>query len=254
MKSGRERIVFALVALAIMAAGAGWLTYLRVNQRLGAPGVRWVSESGGLRGRIELPEEVLGFKSTNVAPSKLELDVLPQDTSLARRLYRSPDGKTEILLGVVLMGTDRTSIHKPEYCLTSQGWQIVGTETIAMNLDQPHRYALPVKQFTTSRFVRLADGRQVKWGGVYLFWFVAEGRLTASHWGRVGWLTWDLLRKGTLPRWAYVSAFVACPPGQEARAAAEAQRFLQVAVPQFQVTTGPPSTGVAVVPAGGSPQ
>jgi hypothetical protein len=239
MNPSRARMLVAASALAIMTAGAGWLGHLRTNQRLGEPGVRWVSDGGGLRGRLELPERVLDFTSTNVEPSDLEKQVLPKDTSLGRRLYRSADGKVEILLGVVLMGTDRTSIHKPEYCLTSQGWQIVGAETVSMTLDQPHRYALPVRQFTTSRVARLTDGRQVKWGGVYLFWFVADGRLTASHWGRVGWLTWDLFRKGVLPRWAYVSAFVACPPGQEAAAAEKARRFLQAAVPQFQLTAGP---------------
>jgi hypothetical protein len=235
----RAQLIVGVATLAIMASGAGWLAHLKASQRLGEPGVKWSPDGAGLRGPIALPERVLDFTSTNVEPSKLEWDVLPKDTSLGRRLYRSADGAVEILLGVVLMGTDRTSIHKPEYCLTSQGWQIVATETVAMTLEKPHRYTLPVRQFTTSRLARLADGRQVRWGGVYLFWFVADGRLTASHWGRVGWLTWDLFRKGVLPRWAYVSAFVACPPGQEVRAAEHARRFLQAAVPLFQVTTGP---------------
>ncbi len=240
----RPRLLLAVAALFIMGAGAGWLGHLRTNQRLGQPGVRWAPEEGRLRGRIDLPEQVAGFTSTNVEPSQLERDVLPADTSLARRLYRSADGTVEILLGVVLMGTDRTSIHKPEYCLTSQGWQIVGAETVSMTVDQPHRYTLPVRQFTTSRLARTPDGRQFKWSGVYLFWFVADGRLTASHWGRVGWLTWDLLRSGVLPRWAYISAFVTCPPGRERQAAEQARAFLQQVVPQFQLTTGPrPDTG-----------
>lgn len=227
-----------VAALAIMALTAGAVARLKYHQRLGEPGVRWTPTGEGLRGRLELPERVGEYVSTNVEPSALEWEVLPKDTSLARRLYRAPDG-FEVLLGVVLMGTDRTSIHKPEYCLTSQGWQIVGRATTSLTLDRPHSHTLPVRQFTTRRLGQLPDGRQARWSGVYLFWFVADGRLTASHWGRVGWLAWDLIRRGVMPRWAYVSAFVVCPPGQEEGAAARAREFLRAAVPEFQKTAGP---------------
>jgi EpsI family protein len=230
--------IIGAAGLAITAAVAAAVGHLKYHQRLGTPGVRWVAEGAGLRGRIELPERVLDYVSTNVEPSALEWEVLPKDTSLARRLYRAPDG-FEVLLGVVLMGTDRTSIHKPEYCLTSQGWQIVGRATSRLSLDRPHPYTLPVRQFVTRRLGQLPDGRQARWSGVYLFWFVADGRLTASHWGRVGWLAWDLIRHGVMPRWAYVSAFVGCPPGQEESAAARAREFLRAAVPEFQRTVGP---------------
>lgn len=227
-----------VAALALMALTAGAVAHLKYHQRLGEPGVRWTPMGEGLRGRVELPERVGEYVSTNVEPSALEWEVLPKDTSLARRLYRGPDG-FEVLLGVVLMGTDRTSIHKPEYCLTSQGWQIVERTTTSLSLDRPHPYTLPVRQFVTRRLGQLPDGRPTRWSGVYLFWFVAEDRLTASHWGRVGWLAWDLIRRGVMPRWAYVSAFVVCPPGQEEQAAARAREFLRAAVPEFQQTTGP---------------
>lgn len=236
----RLRAIIVGGSLAVIAAAGGFLLHLKAHQRLGEPGIRCSPTTNGLRMTIALPDNIAGYTSTNVEPSDLERQVLPADTSLARRLYRSADGTIEILLGVVMMGTDRTSIHKPEYCLTSQGWQIVGRETVSMTIDQPQPYTLPVRQFTTSRLARLADGRQAQWSGVYLFWFVADGRLTASHWGRVGWLTWDLLRKGVLPRWAYVSAFVACQPGQEERASAMGREFLRTVVPQFQLTTGAP--------------
>jgi hypothetical protein len=233
----RGKLIVAILALAIMAGGAGTLARLKAAQRLGAPGVKHTPTGEGLRVRIELPERVLDYVSTNVEPSKLEVDMLPKDTSFGRRVYRAPDG-FEILLAAVLMGTDRTSIHKPEYCLTSQGWQIVGQETVELPMERPRPYALPVREFKTSRLVQLPDGRQQKWSGLYLFWFVADEHLTASHWARVGWITRDLLQKGVLPRWAYVSAFVVCAPGQEAQAAGRVRQFLAAAVPEFQTATG----------------
>ncbi len=234
----RTHTLLAGAGLAIIGAVAAAVGHLKYHQKLGEPGVRWVATGEGLRGRIELPERVGDYYgSTNIEPSAIELEVLPGDTTLARRLYRAPDG-FEVLLGVVLMGTDRTSIHKPEYCLTSQGWQIVSRRTSRLALERPHPYELPVREFVTRRWGQLPDGRTARWSGVYLFWFVAEGRLTASHWGRVGWLAWDLVRRGVMPRWAYVSAFVVCPPGEEERAAARAREFLRGAVPLFQTTAG----------------
>jgi hypothetical protein len=139
------------------------------------------------------------------------------------------------------MGTDRTSIHKPEYCLTSQGWQIVGRETAAIPMDRPEPYDLPVRVFTTRRLAQAAGGGGVSWGGAYLFWFVAEHHLTASHWARVGLISWDLVRRGVLPRWAYVSVFVACRPGGEPEAIRRAEAFITAAAPEFQRTRGPAS-------------
>lgn len=233
----RLRLTVGIAGITLIVAGAGMLLDLKGRQRLGEPGVRCVAGEG-LRVTIQLPERVGEYVSTNVEPTKLELDTLPKDTSFGRRLYRAPDG-FEVLLSVVMMGTDRTSIHKPEYCLTSQGWQILDQETIAIPMERPHRYALAVRKFTAGRLVQEPGGQQVRQGGLYLFWFVSQDHLTASHWGRVGWLTWDLVRYGLLPRWAYVSAFVGCPAGQEARAAERAERFLEAAVPEFQKTAGP---------------
>lgn len=227
-----------LVALSLMAAGAGLLLHLKTTQRLGEPGVKWLPRDNDLRLDIQLPERVLEYDSRRIEPGPQEYEVLPKDTSLARRLYQAP-GQFSILLGVVLMGTDRTSIHKPEFCLPAQGWQIVAKETLRLPLERPEAYELPVGKFVTRRLAPLPGGGHVTLSGVYLFWFVAEDRITASHWGRMGWITWDLLRRGVLPRWAYLSVFVECPTGQEAAATAQVERFLAAAVPEFQRTTGP---------------
>jgi len=51
------------------------------------------------------------------------VDTLPRDTSFGQRRYRSPDGAVT-QVNVVLMGSDRTSMHKPQFCLEGAGWQI----------------------------------------------------------------------------------------------------------------------------------
>jgi hypothetical protein len=150
-------------------------------------------------------------------------------------LYAAPDG-FQATLGVVLMGTDRTSIHKPEFCLTSQGWQIVRRERAELPLATPPGSLLPVQRFTVSYVMVSRSGNVTHVSGVFVFWFVAEDRVTASHQARVGQMAWDLLRTGVLPRWAYVTCFTTCAPGHEEAAYERLKRFLAAAVPAFQTS------------------
>lgn len=237
-----RNLLVALLAVGLMAGGAGLLVRLRNSQRLGEPGLRVMAEEGSSRVRIVLPERVLDFGSTNIEPTETELAFLPKDTSFAKRLYAAPDG-FQAAVNVVLMGTDRTSIHKPEYCLTSQGWRILGRETTSLRIPRPHPYDLPVRRFTlgsTEAPPAEAPGRRY---GVFVFWFVADAKVTASHLGRMGHITWDLLRTGVLPRWAYVSAFSTCALGDEDATYDRLQAFLQAAVPEFQTAVLPPASG-----------
>ena len=50
----------------------------------------------------------------------------------------------------------------------------------------------------------------------------------------------SLLRTGTMDRWAYVSCFGVCPPGQEELLWQRLRDFLVDAVPQFQETNAIP--------------
>lgn len=228
---------FALFVLAVgvIAAGGGLLRRLKAAQRLGAPGIKVSAVPGSDRLRIDLPERVQLFRSTNVEPTQAELETLPRDTTIAKRLYRAPDG-FQVLVNVVMMGSDRTSIHKPEFCLTGQGWQIVRRDRGTVPVHRPHRYDLPIQRYTTAVELQDEAGQRVSRRGVFVFWFVAEDKLTASHWVRVGWITRELLRRGVLPRWAYVACFAVCLPGQEEATFDRMTQFLAAAVPEFQTT------------------
>ncbi|MCX8108417.1 MAG: EpsI family protein, partial [Verrucomicrobiae bacterium] len=127
-------------------------------------------------------------------------------------------------------------IHKPEFCLTSQGWRIVGRETESIPLDDIPGYELPVRKFTANFVGTDSSGRLVRGSGVYVFWFVADQRVAADHFDRIKQMTWDLLRTGTLPRWAYVSCFATCAPGAEQKTYDRMRRFLSAAVPMFQTS------------------
>ena len=78
----------------------------------------------------------------------VERNSLPQDTTLGKRLYHFEDG-FEVLSSVVLMGNDRTSLHKPEICILVQGWNIDSTEVEQVKMTQPFAYDLPVTKLNT---------------------------------------------------------------------------------------------------------
>ena len=91
---------------------------------------------------------MLDYTSEAVEVDKATLGWLPQDTSFGQRLYRAPDG-FEASVNVVLMGSDRTSLHKTEFCLEGQGWRIdrgASRET-TVHMDRPYPYDLPVMKF-----------------------------------------------------------------------------------------------------------
>ena len=254
----RQQTLALLFGLALIG-GTGWfLSRLQGLQRLGEPGV--IVGSTPLHGTngvivatnsVELPAAVLDYTSEPLPVTQLELGWLPPDTTYGRRRYRGPNGffgtnQFWLDLNVVLMRSDRTSIHQPEYCLRGQGFEIQKSEQGTVPILRPHPYALPVTKLTAAdqRRYRLADGREVGLRGLYVYWFVADDQLTANHWTRMWWMGRDLMRSGVLQRWAYVSCFAVCLPGQEDATYARMQEFIAASVPEFQRAAGP-SDGLA---------
>lgn len=228
------KILIFVIVLALIGGGAAALTWLKQNQKLGEPGIRAVAVPGSVRMDFDLPAQVLDFTSKKEAQDQTVLNTLPQDTSYAQRLYTATNGFW-VNANIILMGTDRTSIHKPEFCLPGQGWQIDQKETTNISIPGQYPYQLQVAKWTISNFMQDADGRKQKISGLYVFWFVAKNEQTSSHEQRIWWLTRDLLTTGILQRWAYVSYFAICLPGQEAATFHEMKRLIAASVPEFQL-------------------
>lgn len=235
MKSGK--ILIFVVVLALIGGGAGALTWLKQNQRLGEPGIRATAVPGSIKMDFDLPAQVLDFTSKKETQDPTVLDTLPKDTSYAQRLYTATNGFW-VNANIILMGTDRTSIHKPEFCLPGQGWQINQKTNVEITIPGTHPYALRVAKWTISNVLRGADGQKQGVSGLYVFWFVAKNEQTVDHEQRIWWLTRDLLTTGVLQRWAYVSYFTICAPGQEDAAFDEIKNLIAASVPEFQL---PPS-------------
>lgn len=233
-----QKWIILSVALILIAGTAGALGWLRTHQKLGRPGLKTESIPDSVQVRILLPERVLDFTSTNVVETKDVLDFLPPDTSFAERLYTAPDD-FRIQNTIILMGGDRTSIHNADYCLGGQGF--TGKEKFVENISiggsQP--YTLSVAKWNIRGVFQQPNGTKAEVHGVYVFWFVADGEETPDNHQRMWWQGRDLLRTGVLQRWAYVSCFSVCAPGQEDVTFERMKNFIAHSVPEYQA----PPTG-----------
>ena len=216
-----------------------------VPQKLGRPGVKAAEVPGSARMEIYLPEHVLGFASTNRELDAKSMEMLPADTSVGEKVYFKP-GKMPFVSSVVLMGTDRTSIHKAEYCLQGQGLHIDGITKETIRMTQPQAYDLPVIKLVASGS-QMIDGKTITKKCVYVYWYVADGALSNDRSGmeRMWAMTQKLLFTGVLQRWAYVRFYAFCDPGQEDATYDEIKRIVGEAVPQFQLTPSPANATVA---------
>ena len=222
-----------LVALALMAGTAGALVRLKKHPRLGQPGIKAAPIPGEVAMKIELPERVLDFTSTNVPEPAVVLGYLPPDSSYAERHYQSPDG-FNVTGTLVLMGTDRTSIHNADYCLRGVGLNPGEKKVVNLSIGGATPYQLPVSEWKVSGVFPQPNGTQARVSGVYVFWFVADGEETPGHWQMMKRFALNLLRTGVLQRWTYVSYFAECEPGQEDAAFARLEKLIVASVPEFQ--------------------
>ena len=239
----RQMLMPSVLALLIIGGAAGLLSHVSTRLRLAPPGVKTHSLPGSVRLQADLPEQVLDYNSELLKTDDATFNTLPKDTSFGQRRYKGADGFV-LDLRVVLMGRDRTSMHRPQMCLTGQGWHINDSASAqtSVRVEQPFAYDLPLVELATSKAF-VVDGREQMWGGVYVYWYVADDALSASALGmqRMWWMANKLLRTGVLQRWAYVSCFAACPPGQEAATFERMKQFISAAAPQFQLYPQPGS-------------
>jgi Protein of unknown function (DUF3485) len=233
----KKQWLILLIVMALIAGTAGALAWFKKYQKLGEPGIKAVAIPGSVKMTFDLPALVPDFISTNVPEDKTVVDTLPDDTSFAQRRYIAPDGFW-VNANIVLMGMDRTSIHKPEFCLPGQGWRIDQKTIINIPIAGVRPYQLSVAKWVITNFLPNSNGQKQEVRGLYVFWFVSHNEETTSHWQRLWWLTRDLLHTGVLQRWAYISYFAVCEPGQEDAAFERVKKLIAASVPEFQLPPG----------------
>ena len=240
----RNKLILALITVLMIAGTAGVIAKFKSIQRLGEPGVKTRPIPGSQNLEVVLPERVLNYTSEFLPVDSIVTNVLPRDTSYGHCRYTSTDSNFAAQVNVVLMGSDRTSLHKPQFCLTGAGWAINKTEVDKIRMEKPFAYDLPVIKLTVSGQFNV-EGRQVIAHGVYVYWYVADNTLSAAPSGadRMWSIARDLVTTGVLQRWAYISYFSYGPPGTEAELYERQKKLIIASVPEFQLA---PKAGTQV--------
>jgi hypothetical protein len=237
-------IVFG-VALGMMAVGAELLERSARKTALETPGVRVsavaIYDEDGKQISTEsvvFPKQLPGLTDSPMSMTATEVAMLPRDTTFGRHGYLSGDLQTEAT--VVLMGTDRASIHRPQWCLTGAGWAIDRVTRDEISMSRPYSYRLPVNKLFLSRG---SQGHSI--GGVYVYWYVSKDKITAKQLGRLWSATWTALTKGVRERWAYISYFTPCPMDKEQETFEQMEKVIAESAPTFQLVAGPRQEGQA---------
>lgn len=242
----RTKTILTIATVLLIGSAAVVLAKYKSIQRLGEPGVKTRPIPGSHNVEVVLPEQVLDFTSEWITQNEIVTNTLPKDTCYGQRRYLSADKNFSVTANVVLMGEDRTSMHKPQFCLTGAGWTINSTEVTTIPITQPVPYELPVIKLKLSgTFTQ--DGSPVQAGGVYVYWYVADNAMSADPEGKKQmWsMARTLLTTGVLERWAYITFFTPCPPGQEEATYERMKPLIAAAVPEFQLVHGQPKAEIS---------
>jgi hypothetical protein len=194
---------------------------------------------------MHLPSRVGDFIGYDQEISEGERTILPADTQFARKRYQNLDGD-EIIASIVLSGTEKRSIHRPEICLPAQGWQNTGSQRISIPLKSGRD--IEVTALNIMRPISVNPQKTINIRGYYLYWFVGDRMTTPSHFKRVFHTSWDKVFHNINHRWAYVIAYSIItedirPNGKNPEQTLTILKdFIREIVPHFQISEMDPLT------------
>ena len=133
--------------------------------------------------------EIPGYDSQELEPSEPELQTLPADTIIVKRAYWN--ARAHFTVSCVIGGRSKGSLHRPELCLPSQGFQMVRPRTLSVG-DR------------SWRMMDIERGYGLAQGFAYTF-FNQDGYGTSSHTSRILRDTLDRSLKNRYDRWVMVT-------------------------------------------------
>lgn len=157
------------------------------------------SDASGVN--LSLPFKIGDMIGFETQISEAERIILPSDTEFVRKTYRSRTGD-QVLVSIVLSGSDKRSIHRPEICLPGQGWTVKGGKT--QEIDLSDAKTLDVMNLYLERQVQQDSGEKLPLYSYYMYWFVGSDLVTSSHLERILRSMWDRIFRQKNHRWAYV--------------------------------------------------
>ena len=147
--------------------------------------------------------ELDGYTGEKLEISEAEINILPADTKLEKRLYKDARGQW-FAVTAVIGGTSKSSIHRPELCLPAQGFRMINPKTIeAAGLSW--------------RFITLDHGVGRAPTALAYTFYNQEGFHTSSHIRRILRDVWDRSVLNRIDRWVMITVNLSSPNEEEFR-------------------------------------
>jgi EpsI family protein len=142
------------------------------------------------------------WKGQDAAVTQKERDTLGHETEFARKVYTNTQGDA-IFVSIVLAGNDmNTSIHRPERCLPAQGYTMMDSRR--MKIDLPSG-PLSITRLHNMRPLNIESRPDLMEYSLNYYWFVGSTETTADHIERNFMDIRDRLLRGYNQPWAYVT-------------------------------------------------
>ena len=144
-------------------------------------------------------------------------------------------------VSIVLSGTDMAnSIHRPERCLSAQGWTVERSDKV--KIDVPRAPApLTVTKLSDEKEFHTDATHTLALRNLNYYWFIGSHDITASHWKRTFIDVKDRILYGEAQRWAYITVATSVtdnlkPSGglNSTDTAKLVEGFIAQVVPQFK--------------------
>lgn len=155
-----------------------------------------------------LPLQFDSMRGQKVSVKGKELQILAKDTEFERVEYIDTNYPSSpgIEVSVVFSGKDlNNSIHRPERCLNSQGWNFVKERKVVVEGALPDGSGLPFREIVCQKPVKLENGRVITAMRVQYYTFFGHTVITEDHYGRTFQDMKDRLFKGYDQQWAYAT-------------------------------------------------
>jgi hypothetical protein len=155
-----------------------------------------------------LPMEFASMRGKSTAVTGKELSILAKDTEFERARYINLEAPSHpsIEVSIVFSGKDlNNSIHRPERCLKSQGWNFEKERKVMVPGAMPDGSDMPFREIVCSKPVRLENGKEITIRRVQYYTFFGHTVVVEGHYARTLQDMKDRLFKGYDQQWAYAT-------------------------------------------------
>lgn len=168
---------------------------------------------------VWLPETIPGCRGERGEMGPMEEKWLPPDTTYRKMRYLETWQPEKIAhyralnATLIVAGSDSRSLHRPQVCLTAQGWAISKQEIVRLETTGG---PLEVMDYHLVRYIqgddraprRDEDGNKIIQRAHYVYWWVGPDHTTPSDESKVWMSVWNSILKGENERWAYPSVMM----------------------------------------------